>query len=596
MKRHLSQCQRRSITLLLAALACTDVEATQTFIGLYRVGEGFLLRNTNTSGPPDRVVAIGGPGDIPLIGNWDASKVGLYRPSSSTFFTAGLAPTQFGGLGDLPVVGDWTGHGATTIGLYRPSTNVFYLRNSNTWGPPDMVIPFGAPGDVPVVGDWDGNGTTTIGVYRPTTNTFYLRNSNSWGPPDLIVPFGAPGDIPIAGNWDGVDRTTVGVYRPTSNLFYLSNDNVSVAAVIPFGATCDIPAVGSWSQSELPRSKLRWPFICGSVWNMPIGSDATYVPAGIGLATQAGMTVDEDIIIQRPIAPLKQVILNTAGWDQSKTRCGSLTAQTVYQDGVPIPNNFTTDPGYLGVTPNMSAAILMPDSQTIRQTQPFHVCGNGGTVTSQYAAENENIADGTGIGGAHGGSGMSSIGGTLRMGELVPGSVIRHALKINLSERYYYYNAGDATPGYRWPAHHADADPNACAGYAGHVSAMRMGALLALRPEFSIAALRTQPAKILATALADFGAYVVDRTCWDVYAVSTEWGPDGRVLDEFASTWGFSFQTSITANCSDTSLACKWAQDMRDIFTSLHVIDDNAPGNIGGAGTRRRPPAPTIAD
>jgi hypothetical protein len=30
--------------------------------------------------------------------------------------------------------------------------------------------------------------------------------------------------------------------------------------------------------------------------------------------------------------------------------------------------------------PNMSAAILMPDGDTIRQAQPFHVCGPGGTV------------------------------------------------------------------------------------------------------------------------------------------------------------------------------------------------------------------------
>jgi hypothetical protein len=55
-----------------------------------------------------------------------------------------------------------------------------------------------------VVGDWDGNGTTTIGLYRPSTNTYYLRNSNSYGAPDItIASWGAPGDIPVVGDWNG---------------------------------------------------------------------------------------------------------------------------------------------------------------------------------------------------------------------------------------------------------------------------------------------------------------------------------------------------------------------------------------------------------
>jgi len=92
-----------------------------------------------------------------------------------------------------------------TIGLYRPSGRTFYLRNSNTYGAPDLIITgWGAAGDLPVVGDWDGNGTTTIGVYRPSTNTFYLRNSNTYGAPDLIIAgWGAVGDLPVVGDWNG---------------------------------------------------------------------------------------------------------------------------------------------------------------------------------------------------------------------------------------------------------------------------------------------------------------------------------------------------------------------------------------------------------
>jgi hypothetical protein len=294
------------------------------------------------------------------------------------------------------------------------------------------------------------------------------------------------------------------------------------------------------------RNKYKWPFASDSIWNVPIGSGARYVPAGIAVATAMGMTVDEDVVVQRADAPLKPVVVNDAGWDSGKTRCGSLRPdQTVYPDGVPVPADFTTDPGYLGRTPNMSAAILMPDGQTIRQTQPFHVCGKGGTVTSQYRFPDENIGIGAGIAGAHGASGMSSIGGTVRVGELVPGGVIRHALKVNVfGHRNYHFDSREATPGYRWPARSADGyagDPkNACA-YGGRVGAMRVGSLVALKPDFPI-------------------------------------------------------ETSVKADCADAGRECQWAKDMAEVFTALHVVDNNAPGSIGGGGVGRQPAAPPVGN
>jgi hypothetical protein len=349
------------------------------------------------------------------------------------------------------------------------------------------------------------------------------------------------------------------------------------------------------------RNKYKWPFASDSIWNVPIGSDARYVPAGIGVATAMGMTVDEDVIVQRPQAPLKPVVVNDAGWERGKTRCGSLKpGETVYPDPVPIPADFATDPGYLGETPNMSAAILMPDGQTIRQTQPFHVCGKGGTVTSQYRFPDENIGIGAGIAGAHGASGMSSIGGTVRVGELVPGSTIHHALKINLFGRLnYYYDRREATAGYRWPARSADGyagDASSSCAYGGQVPAMRIGSLVALKPGFPIEGLRTEPAKILARAFMDYGAYVVDDTCWDVYALTTEWGPDGRLIDEFRAAWGFPIETPAMATCSDTGRECQWAKDVAEIFTALHVVENNAPGSIGGGGVGRQPPAPSVGN
>jgi hypothetical protein len=288
-------------------------------------------------------------------------------------------------------------------------------------------------------------------------------------------------------------------------------------------------------------------------------------------------------------APLVMLEENNAGWDATKKRCTSLTGKQLYQ--VPIPANFSTDPGYVGSTPNMGAAFLMPDKRTIKQSQPFHRCGVGGTATTQYLFPDVDLY-GTGIPGAHGGSGLSAIGGTIRVGELLHGSVIRHALKGNLyAAKYIAYN-NDGTRGYRWPAQTADG--YASSVYAGTVPALEQGALLALLPDFNVVGLRTEPARILAQAFKDYGAYVVDDTYWDVYGVEVEWGPNGRVLDEFKSTWGWTFSTYQLSTCTTTSNECQWAKDMADIFTNLNVVDNNSPTAIGGGGIRRAPLAPAF--
>jgi hypothetical protein len=226
----------------------------------------------------------------------------------------------------------------------------------------------------------------------------------------------------------------------------------------------------------------------------------------------------------------------------------------------------------------------MPDGVTLHQSQPFHRCQAGGFATTWFVFAPERL-DGDGIRGAHGGSGMSSLGGTLRMGELLPGKTIRHALKINLNNRKYFAYNNDGTRGYRWPAIQADSD--AATSYGGRVPALEMGALLALKPDFNIDALKTEPARIMARALRDYGAYAVDSTGWDVIGFATERGPDGRMLDEFKATWGYDF------NVQDRNHP--FAQDIATIAENLYVIDNNRPNSIGGGGTPRTPLAPPFA-
>jgi len=341
------------------------------------------------------------------------------------------------------------------------------------------------------------------------------------------------------------------------------------------------------------RDPIYWPGPANGIWNMPIHNNAVYVPAGIGnhMPSAAGPTTDPEILILSPNSPLKNLVENDAGWDGGK-RCTSLTGATLLT-GVPIPANFTTGPEYAGSTPNNSGAILMADGVTVYETQPLHVCSAGGTVTSQYMWAPYNIKTGAGILGSHGGSGMTALGGSVRYGELMPGSVIRHAMKMNF---YALYNYSWTGGGYRWPAPYADSYASA-ALWGGSVPAMREGSLLALKPDFNINSLQTGPAKIIAQAAMDYGIYAVDDTYWDVFALDVEEGPLGSVGTQFQSQYGYGLDDGPLMNCTATTDACKYSKDMWTILSSLNVIDNNTATTIGGGlnsdtVNRRAPMAP----
>lgn len=350
--------------------------------------------------------------------------------------------------------------------------------------------------------------------------------------------------------------------------------------LFPFCLSCSgLPGKNS---TEKERDPLLQPFSENSIWNRPIGSGAVYVHAHIEPALDAGMTVDEDYIVMTPGEPLVDIYENTAGWDREKDRCKK-------EGGIlfsaPIPASFIVDKTtWDGATPNAGLAVLMPDKRTIRQTQPFAKC-EASAATSHYVFEDTDLY-GDGLYGAHGGSGLSAIGGAIRAHELTPSSgPIRHALKVNLfGRRNIYYDA--VTRGFRWPARAADA-------YAADhyykdrsnpvVPACRMGALLAIPAATDLKALglETEPARIIAQALQDYGAYLVDDTGWNVYAFVTEWSPEARFTEEFEKNWGFSF--------AEASLDTPWTRDMAKIFANLHVVDNNSAATIGGGGEPRVP-------
>ena len=349
---------------------------------------------------------------------------------------------------------------------------------------------------------------------------------------------------------------------------------VSACDVTPTPTSAPTPTV---TPTVLPgtRDKTLWPFASTSIWNMPIGSSATYVPAGI---TPRGLiTVDNEyIVITSSADPVVPFYVNGI-WGPG--RC----ATTSYRYSLNVPASLVIEDATRSSTPNNAAAFLSPDGRTIHQMNPASRCAAGGPLTAGWAAPDEDIY-GAGALGGHGGSGLSGIGGSLRSGELTGVDPIRHALKVNLWGHAFL---SPANGGHRWPAVTADSfydDASNPSHYAGPVPQLRMGSLLAIPKTVNVDALglKTAAAKKLAWTLQNYGAYVVDDTTYDADALDVQAG----VGAEFQAAYGLSIEAS----------SGPWYDDAMVLFATLSVVDNNAPGSIGGGGAPSQPLAPAIGN
>lgn len=386
----------------------------------------------------------------------------------------------------------------------------------------------------------------------------------------------------------------------------------------------DQPLYTPSSDFPTSRNPLLWPFLATSFWNMPVHDNATYSVAAIktGSANVRKLSTDQDIVILDPNAPLQNVRQSTVGWGGSvngQVRCAGVTS-TVHRQ-LPITSGFFTvgatseqDPvGRDGTQGNHATTILAQDGRTLYTFGPFERCVNGtadsygeAPVAKYNPTGDDAITDiQTGVGrrGNHGGSKLSSLGGTLRVGELMPGSTINHALKINLWANANLCSKASVGGGnqYVWPAFTADGYANVPydqgpegkdRSYQGNNPNLCMGSLLALTPSFNTSSLQTEPARILAQALQNYGAYVVDDTARDVYGLATEWGPNGNARLDFESDWGYPIDT--------TDQNHPWLEDLHTIFGNLNVITNQNSNNIGGGPNsdttnRRAPQAPKFS-
>lgn len=336
-----------------------------------------------------------------------------------------------------------------------------------------------------------------------------------------------------------------------------ANRRLLVLALLPvLLAAVALVAVLRSPGDEPFRDPYAWPFARDSIWNTPIGSDAEYVPAGLGpeLEADGAITVDPEHIALDPTAPLR-----------------TLRAPGEAGDGalVHVPDDLAHDGDYNGC-----ATLLAEDGRSVWQGQPLEL-EPGEDPSWRYTIPSRPVdLHGPGIEGCHGGSRMSGVGGSLRVGELEPGEPIRHALKINVHCRDYCWQGEDQQGSSRWPALTADAYWDSDR-YGGSNPALRMGALLALPPDTDLSDVTDPKARRIAEALQDYGGYVVDDTAWDVHALSA----DQRLLD--SGEWPARDDEDFHGQ-------------LQEVFTQLHVVDNNAPDAVGGGGEPRRPLAPCL--
>lgn len=343
------------------------------------------------------------------------------------------------------------------------------------------------------------------------------------------------------------------------------------------------------------RDPWLWPFARDSIWNTPIGSGAVYVPANLEPAEH--FAFDQDLLFVVPAAAPWRDVHPPGNWGEG--RC-SKADESNFRGRIRLPDalyiaDATAEPYQ---TPNNAVALLQGDERTLVQLEPFTRCVRGGRAFGYRATDGDLYGDG--LWGGHFGSGLSSIGGTLRQGELLGSGPVRHALKLKVwGKKYLSYDAESLTPGFRWPAIRADSgagDPAAFNAYAqlepalsNPVEGLVMGSLLAIPSEVTFESLNIDPnlalypvVEKLFHTLQDYGGYIDDNTGWDAHYFGAEYG----VEEELALVYGSGLETG----------GPEVLEAVNKLFTALHVVDNNGPEHVGGGGTPRTPLAPPFAE
>jgi hypothetical protein len=231
------------------------------------------------------------------------------------------------------------------------------------------------------------------------------------------------------------------------------------------------------------RDPRAWPFDDATVWNSPLGSGAEFVPAALFAPPSAPDNVfsDDDYFVVSAAADPMIPWRNQGHWNA--------TPNCEVFPWAPIVGSVHWPAGLtINQSGNNALALLQPDNDTLVLTQPAYRCTPDAPLLSLYDAWHGNGSlRGNGNWGGHGGSALNAIGGSLRVGELLPSSPQppQHVLKLQLwAAQYYYGPAAGANKStcFRWPALCCDGYSDDPTLYGGGNPLLTPGALLALPP------------------------------------------------------------------------------------------------------------------
>ncbi len=361
-----------------------------------------------------------------------------------------------------------------------------------------------------------------------------------------------------------------------------NHSNHCVAAIRAAALALLLGAALPLAAQAATRDPLVQPFAIDSIWNMPIGTGAQYV--AINMAADPSNDVwapmpqiDDEYIFLDSTAPLTNINYSDAAWT-GRDRCNA-TGGLLFQ--APFPTNYVV-PSNMG---NNSAVFLMPDNRTLIHSQPITRCVAGGPATSVIEFSGVDIY-GDGRYGSHGGSALSAIGGSIRLGEFRPGIPVRHTIKIDVDSPVVLARCSSDSDCFRWPAFTADAGAPGSYGTQNPnpVPGMKMGALLAIPTSTNInnLGLESVPGQMLAWTLQNYGAYIVDTTGGPSFTINAETGPNGSKRDQFKADFGMDFEQRVNSNTP-------WSRDMQRLVQALYLVANNGPTSIGGGGTPLQP-------
>jgi hypothetical protein len=199
--------------------------------------------------------------------------------------------------------------------------------------------------------------------------------------------------------------------------------------------------------------------------------------------------------------------------------------------------------------------VVAPDGVTLHETYQHE--GTGPTRAAfkyaRFDLRGPGIGTTPGVNAGTRAYGGSALGGLIRRWELEEGQ-IRHVLALTLTN-------AQLKSGYVWPATSQDTGGPA---YGGLVP---MGSLVAIPSDVDLGSLGLSASgMVVARALQDYGAYVVDR---------------GGAFALYAEPEAEDMLGGIRA-------------DLPAIREQLTLVLNNGPNSVGGGGTPRQPMAPSL--